>query len=580
MTESKVQVVDQYEDEISLRDLYLIIKGGFWWILGISLLSALATFILFTLRPDVYEAQSTTVITPSSISIENDVGVSFTPQTNVSFQAYRTLATSQSVLEAVVFAAYEAGYTEDDISLKSLTDDSNVKQLFGPPVNRPESASSIPLSINHIVKHSNPDIAAFLANDWAEESLETVKIALLNALNPVGNVTNNQLNTRQKAMDSAEEALREFNISSNLVLIEKRFLDLTDKVSESESNLIETKNTISILEAENQFLDNLLVEAESNFEQALEQLNSFDSQEGLVSFEAEMEIYQTEFSELPFSIRDVEGDIEKIKLEIVLLQQQLDTMQRGNAQKQPLIIGDNDNISQIHGMISQLNDNIGPLTSDVLGEYMLSQIKDDLREKNISLEGLVEKYNFLVSNYNIAVEKLPNLKAKVVTLQSERSKLLEYLNLMEGRKSAILMKLNQVSDEELDSRENQSLFKLNQLRIELDVLTEQLQNDRSKLLNLQEERAELLRESERLGLGVENARAAYQEVIRLEPTISYISDLLPSSAQVLNAASVPVNPIETNRIIASILAFLLVGVLITLWFFLRTAIRNPLIAGI
>ena len=808
MTENQVRPNNQYEDEISLRDLYLIIKSGFWWIIGISLLAAAATFVFFTLRPDVYEAQSTTVITPSSISIANDVGVSFTPQTNVSFEAYRTLATSQPVFEAVIKEAYDSGYTEDDISLVALTNGSNVKQLFGPAANRPESAGQVPLSVNHTVKNSNAELAAFLANRWSEQSLETVKNALLSALNPVGNVTENQLADRKEAVENAEEVLREFNTTNNLTLLENQFITLTSKVANSENRLDEIQNTILVSESEASFLDELLKEellkttsanptsdtfleglslseveqflqsqltlAQSEYQQASDILRSFDLQQNLPDLISKSEKYQADFSDLPFQIRDLESQIEKTVAEQNLLQEQLESqltrvtnsdalsdtflaglslseaqefvseqltvataqfedasrlldafdtrnnlavlstrvsnyqddvanipfklvqlndqltsarlrLQAFNTQLTEQLSGkDNKGTKAIVESISQLR-NIGGLSADVLTSYTISQLESEIRTLEISITDIekniidlnrelviaeerlpslreqqisvsTERANYvqrfertkaelgqvqsradtfvqnsmdprqnrilrdttpevlelqgrlrtnslklvqlendretLSQRFQIASEELPILRDSVTLLTRERSELAGNLQLVETKRDAVRSKLSQFSGGSLDLRENRSLrdttpevlalqtqirvveLKLSQLKIELEVLIVQLEKDRFELVVLQEDRAELLGESERLSLGVGNARAAYQEVIRLEPTIAYISDLLPASAQILNKASVPTAVIGRGRLLPSLLTLIVVGFVTLVFLFLREAITD------
>ena len=806
MTENKNQPLNQYEDEISLRDLYLIIKGGFWWIVALSLLAAAATFIFFTLRPDVYEAQSTTVITPSSISIENDVGVSFTPQTNVSFEAYRTLATSQPVFEVVIGAAYEAGYLEEDISLLTLTSNSTVKQLFGPAANRPESAGQIPLSINHTVKHLNAELAAFLANRWAEQSLETVKDALLSAFNPVGNVTESQLSNRKEVMELAEEALGEFNTVNNLTLLENQFATLTSQVANSENRLDEIQNEILVSESEASFLDKLLSEellkttssnptsdtflaglslleaeqflqnqlalAQTEYEQASDMLRSFDLQQNLPDLVAQREKYQADFSELPFQIRDIESQIDKTVAEQSLLQEQLesqrtrvtssdalsDTFLAGlslseaqefvneqlgfaNAQfeeaSQALDIFDTrnnlavlatrvknyqDDVANIPFELVKLNDqltsarlrlqafnsqlseqrgkrnsndteaiiesiaqlrNIGGLSADVLNSYTISQLEDNIRTLEISIAGLDKNIVDLNRKLVIAEESLPNLREqqilvstnrakyvqefertkaelsqvrtradtfiqnsmdprqnrtlrdttpevlelqsklrtnalklvqleddretlnqrlqtaseelpilrdKVNLLNQERSELATSVQLTETKRNDVRSKLAQISGGGLDARENRSLrdttpevlalqtqirvveLKLNQLKIELEVLTVQLEKDKTDLVVLQEERADLFRESKKLSLQVDNARSAYQEIIRVEPTIVYLSELLPSSAQMLSMASIPSRPSGLGRLLPAIAVFIFTLFLTTVAVFFRRAI--------
>ena len=228
MQEPTTAYSQPYADEISLRDLYLILKRGLPLLIGLALVAGLAAFIISSLLPKVFEAQSTTLVTPPPVRVSESGTLTFEPNVNISFDAYETLALSQGVLESVVNAVPEAGLTVGE-----LRGAGSVSQLLAPQTN-----TAAPLSVTHAVRSTNPGFAAALANAWAQNTLATVRTSLLATLDPASSATTAELTTLRARLEEAEGALEAFDAQDTSPVLTQDVTRLTEAISDAEGELV------------------------------------------------------------------------------------------------------------------------------------------------------------------------------------------------------------------------------------------------------------------------------------------------------------------------------------------------------
>jgi uncharacterized protein involved in exopolysaccharide biosynthesis len=82
VTTSKAVV--RREDEISLRDVYLIFRRGLPLIFISSLAAGVLAFIISSFLPSVYEAETTVLISPPAVNVEGTPNLSFRPSSEKS----------------------------------------------------------------------------------------------------------------------------------------------------------------------------------------------------------------------------------------------------------------------------------------------------------------------------------------------------------------------------------------------------------------------------------------------------------------------------------------------------------------
>lgn len=217
-----VNAAPPYPDEISLRELYLILKRGLPLILTVTSVAAVVTFVNLGLRSARYAAESVALVTPPAISIEGVQDLSFTPSSDVSFEAYETLANSRAVLEQAT-AAFATEYNQLN---------GNVSQLVGP-----RSGQTGSLLVTHQVTHSDPDTATGLANAWAEATLETVRTALINNIQPLSEITAGEVTALQLELSEAENALAVFEAEDTTASLEETVTRLAELIAAAEAEL-------------------------------------------------------------------------------------------------------------------------------------------------------------------------------------------------------------------------------------------------------------------------------------------------------------------------------------------------------
>lgn len=223
VTQSAAPAQPDYADEISLRELYLILRKGLPLILLVSGVTAVAVGIFLSLRSPIYAAESVALVTPPAITVEEVDALSFTPSSEVSFEAYETLANSRGVREA---ATETLGLTVDEL------DGGGVTELVAPVRGQPGS-----LLVTHRVRHPDPETAAELSNAWAQATLNTVRSALLANIQPVADITAADAEARRTELASAEQALATFEASETSLSLEATLARLAELIAAARSEM-------------------------------------------------------------------------------------------------------------------------------------------------------------------------------------------------------------------------------------------------------------------------------------------------------------------------------------------------------
>jgi uncharacterized protein involved in exopolysaccharide biosynthesis len=203
-------------DEISLRELYLILKRGLPLIVIVSVLLAVIAFVVVQLLPPVYSAETTTLVTPSPIEISGTPNLSFRPSSSVSFEAYQTLAESRAVMEATrASLQLDEGFS------------GRLERLIGPQ----NPTQSAPLSVIHRVTHSEPAQAARIADAWAAATLEAVQLSLLASLAPIRDTTVQEIGEAERNLLEAEAAQQAFRAQDTRQLLEAQLTDINLQIN-------------------------------------------------------------------------------------------------------------------------------------------------------------------------------------------------------------------------------------------------------------------------------------------------------------------------------------------------------------
>lgn len=216
----------EYQDEVSLRDLYLIFKRGFALIVIVALLAGAAAFLYGTLRPDTFEAQATVLVTPTPERRGDDAGAAIIQRTNVNFATYESLAFSQRVLDRTMLEAGisgdEAGNFEDRLSLNNL-------------VGGNQTGSQ--LIVGHTASAPDAESAAELANIWSRHTIEAVTETMRAILAPI--IENNTETVQELAQNLLlmEEEWRAFQDRNDTALLVAELNSFTSRNAQASERL-------------------------------------------------------------------------------------------------------------------------------------------------------------------------------------------------------------------------------------------------------------------------------------------------------------------------------------------------------
>ncbi|HEX7022229.1 MAG TPA: Wzz/FepE/Etk N-terminal domain-containing protein [Trueperaceae bacterium] len=212
-------------EEMSFRDLYLVLRRGMPLILSVAAIAGILAFVVSSLLPPVYQAESTTLVAPPPVRIQGG-DLTFAPLVDVSFESYQTLAQSRPVLEATLKRVPGTG-----LSPAELLGMSELEKLLGTD----RQNQSVPLSVTHRVRAKDPALAAKLADAWAVSTLETVKSSLLDNLSPANEATGAEVERLRSQLREAEQAWSDFQARDNSALLQTRLNQLNELIASAEA---------------------------------------------------------------------------------------------------------------------------------------------------------------------------------------------------------------------------------------------------------------------------------------------------------------------------------------------------------
>lgn len=194
-------------DEISLRELYLVLRRRFFWIVAAAVVAGAGAYAVIATRPPAFVAEATAVVarTPvvvarTPVGVTGESGLLFEPELDITYETYTTLAYSRGVLEAVLAAVPEA-----ELSLPGARDALVVERLAGSA----NQVSSL-LAVAHRAANGDAAVAAALATAWTRATIATVQALLNENLDAVERITSTELDLARTGLEQAEAALRDF----------------------------------------------------------------------------------------------------------------------------------------------------------------------------------------------------------------------------------------------------------------------------------------------------------------------------------------------------------------------------------
>lgn len=242
------------QDEISLRELYLIFKGGLRWILIVSFGVAVLAFAIVQLQPRRYQATATVRISPLQVQaqtlqngqLQKDV-IDINSVTQIGFDAYRTIALSHGVLASAVEAT------------PSLPKAYGVKQLAeAGTVIKVSGGGSDPLIVSQQVTSPDPRQAAALANAWARASSDAVRTSIGTSLGSVRSTLNAQVTALSSNLNKAESNWSDFQRQDERSSLQAQLDALDTRTTTAQTTLDQLDRNIATAKAQQGVLQSVL----------------------------------------------------------------------------------------------------------------------------------------------------------------------------------------------------------------------------------------------------------------------------------------------------------------------------------
>lgn len=249
--------MNEPQDEISLRELYLIFKGGLPWIVGVSLAVAVVAFAAVHFRPHRYQATATVRVAPLKLEAQTQQAqqnaqtqtpiVDVNSITQMGFDAYRTIALSNATLATTLKAAQAAA---PNATIKQLTKAVSLGKVSG--------NANQPLIVSQTVTWSQPAVAAALANAWAQASATAARTSVSGAVGSVRATMDAQLTALSNALDTAESNWTGFQKQDDRTAVQAQLQALDQRTAAAQTRLDELDREIATTQARQSMLRSIV----------------------------------------------------------------------------------------------------------------------------------------------------------------------------------------------------------------------------------------------------------------------------------------------------------------------------------
>jgi uncharacterized protein involved in exopolysaccharide biosynthesis len=201
-------------EEIDLRPYFEALLRNWKWIVAAAVLAALAGFGVATLIPPTYEAKALVVFTQPSQLVQFDPRFEALPNVTQPLKAYPELATSDEVLQQLLQQI--APPIKDVTALQDLQ-----------AIVRAEAGAD-PSLMYLSVRHGDPGEAARVVNVWAPLFVTRANEIYGSQSSEQVLFFENQLAEASKALETAEQALIDFQSRNRTAIIDNQLLSLQE----------------------------------------------------------------------------------------------------------------------------------------------------------------------------------------------------------------------------------------------------------------------------------------------------------------------------------------------------------------
>jgi uncharacterized protein involved in exopolysaccharide biosynthesis len=441
------------QDEISIRDIYFILRKHARWILILPVIFAVlgAIYALFLMTP-IFKAESTFTVQSSQLKASFENKIQTEDVQGFSNSQMESVANSYPVLAAVLQAVQAqpdvpAIWLKDDFDVDRMQKKTKVK-FTKPQIGATPDKILVP-TVTLAVEAPTSRLAAFMANEWMKQTLAALnklpKIRMESSIDTVSNELDKSIKTR----DLAQAAYLDYTTKSTLTLDQG---ELNNAVSERTAliNLIvqtrqalvqaqvqEKAQRVNYLRAENVIAQVGGAEAASlaggNLEDVRSQLSRqvseaktkyFVARDRLLAFNRQynMAILGGQESATQGRIAAIIGRLASITTELTISKSRLAEV-RAQLAGQPKLLVLEREITSDPALLATASQN-GSKLSDLIGVKLKNQevnpLYQGLLQSSISIQGEIK--NTETERAAITAEKA-KLDPKLISLRNQNASL-------------------------------------------------------------------------------------------------------------------------------------------------------------
>jgi uncharacterized protein involved in exopolysaccharide biosynthesis len=475
------------QEDVSLRDIYLILKKHVRWIfMPAALFALLAAIYAFFLVAPQFTSESTLTVQSTLVQAKSNDQLQTQSVQGFSNSQIKTIATSRPVLDQVLKTVRE----NQDVPAEWLNNNFDAERLskklkvdFASSVAGATDQFAVPI-ITLSANAPKPQIAALLANTWANLTVEKLNQLPKDRLESTVSTIQGQLNRSETTLATAEQAFREFSTASTLTQDQTELASsteertkLTDEIAQAIQALDEIKAQLKI---QNQNLSNAQAVIPQNSSATpngspssitlmsgdLEQVRNnlsvqtaqarqryLETSNAVQAFEANntIPVLQNRVDSIVARLNVISTRLQSIQTDLNIAQARLvDT--KAQLAKQPQLLSLNREITSDPAVMATIGANQNELKSLIglkLQNQELNPAFQELLQSSIQLQlnlNNITNENTAFLKEKTSLEKqLPNLQSQLAALNQKRARLVLETEIAQTVYSGLQNRLSQLA---------------------------------------------------------------------------------------------------------------------------------------
>ena len=475
------------QEEVSLREIYLILKKHVRWIFMPAALFVLvaAVYTFFLVAPQ-FTSESTLTVQSTLVQAKSNDQLQTQSVQGFSNSQIKTIATSRPVLDQVLKTVRD----NQDVPPEWLNNNFDAERLgkklkvdFASSVAGATDQFAVPI-ITLSANAPKPQIAALLANTWASLTVEKLNQLPKDRLESTVTTIQGQLNRSETILATAEQAFREFSTASTLTQDQSELASSTEERTKLTDEIAQARQALEEIKAQLKIQNQNLTNAQSVIPQNsnptpngspssitlmsgdLEQVRSnlsvqtaqarqryLETSSAVQAFEANntVPVLQNRVDSIVSRLNVISTRLQSIQTDLNIAQARL-TDTKAQLAKQPQLLNLNREITSDPAVMATVGANQNELKSLIglkLQNQELNPAFQELLQSSIQLQLNLNNIN----NENIAFLKektslekqLPTLQSQLAALNQKRGRLVLESDIAQTVYSGLQNRLSQLA---------------------------------------------------------------------------------------------------------------------------------------